>query len=225
MVPVEARRADSEEPTTPSSHPPHICLDKQLSLWFMDDLIYFTGVTDYEKDIDEFQQYEDEANPRLPRSDGYQGRPGGPEQETGEREKATDGVIRGRTKGGRANPGKGRYGMDTQTFGKDERIRKRQDYLRIYQLGVRCHTGRFTIITCPNQSGIRRLGMTVSKKVGNAVQRNRIKRLLREFFRLNKSRLPASQDIVIIAKRGILPLTYNDVCTDLKSRLINRADV
>lgn len=115
--------------------------------------------------------------------------------------------------------------METQTFGKDERIRKRQDYLRIYQQGVRSHTGFFTIITCPNQSGIRRLGMTVSKKVGNAVQRNRIKRLLREFFRLNKSRLPASQDIVIIAKSGIYPLTYNDVCTDLESRLINRADV
>jgi ribonuclease P protein component len=114
--------------------------------------------------------------------------------------------------------------METQTFGSDERIRKRQDYLRIYEQGVRRHTQRFTIIICRNQSGISRLGMTVSKKTGNAVQRNRIKRLLREFFRLHKSRLPASQDIVIIAKRGILPLTYNDVCTELESRLINRAD-
>jgi ribonuclease P protein component len=104
--------------------------------------------------------------------------------------------------------------MESQTFGKDERIRKRQDYLRIYEQGVRSHSARFTIITCRNQSGITRLGMTVSKK-----------RLLREFFRLNKSRLPASQDIVIIAKRGILPLTYRDVCTELESRLIRRADV
>jgi ribonuclease P protein component len=114
--------------------------------------------------------------------------------------------------------------MDTQTFGKDERIRKRQDYLRIYEQGGRIYSKRFTIILCRNSSGIRRLGMTVSKKTGNAVQRNRIKRLLREFFRLNKSRLPASQDIVIIAKRGILPLTYGDVYQELESRLIHRAD-
>ena len=112
--------------------------------------------------------------------------------------------------------------MGTQTFGKDERIRKRQDYLRIYQDGVRSHTRRFTIITCPNAGGRRRLGMTVGKKVGNAAQRNRMKRLLREFFRLNKSRLPASQDIVIIVKKGIAPLAYHDVYTELESRLINR---
>jgi ribonuclease P protein component len=115
--------------------------------------------------------------------------------------------------------------MESQTFGRDERIRKRQDYLRIYEQGVRVYSKHFTIITCTNQAGIRRLGMTVSKKAGNAVQRNRIKRLLREFFRLNKSRLPSSQDIVIIAKRGILPLTYGDVCAELESRLIHRADV
>lgn len=122
-------------------------------------------------------------------------------------------------------PGKGRYGMESQTFGRDERIRKRQDYLRIYQQGVRSYSAHFTIISCLNQAGVRRFGMTVSKKAGNAVQRNRIKRLLREFFRLNKTRLPAAQDIVIIAKKGILPLMYRDVCTELGSRLIQKTDV
>lgn len=114
--------------------------------------------------------------------------------------------------------------METQTFGKDERVRKRLDYLRIYDQGKRIYSKRFTIIICRNQSGLRRLGTTVSKKTGNAVQRNRIKRLLREFFRLNKSRLPASSDIVIIAKKGILPLTYSDVYRELESRLIDRTD-
>jgi len=96
--------------------------------------------------------------------------------------------------------------------------------LRIYQQGVRRASRHFTIITCRNQNGVRRLGMTVSKKTGNAVQRNRIKRLLREFFRLNKSKLPASQDIVVIAKRGVSPLTYRDVSTELSDCLIQQTD-
>jgi len=115
--------------------------------------------------------------------------------------------------------------MESQTFGKEERIRKRQDYLRIYEQGVRIHSKRFTVILLENQQGIRRLGITVGKKTGNAVQRNRIKRILREFFRLNKSRLPASQDIVILYKKGISPLTYGEVCTELLGRLTPRADV
>ncbi len=115
--------------------------------------------------------------------------------------------------------------MESQTFGKEERIRKRQDYLRIYEQGVRIHSKRFTVILLENQQGIRRLGITVGKKTGNAVQRNRIKRILREFFRLNKSRLPASQDIVILSKKGISPLTYGEVCTELLGRLTHRTDV
>jgi len=114
--------------------------------------------------------------------------------------------------------------METRTFSKDERIRKRQEFLRIYEQGIRRYSQHFTIITCRNPSGIRRLGTTVSKKTGNSVQRNRIRRLLREFFRLNKSRLPAAQDIVIIAKKGILPLTYHGVYAELESHLIKKND-
>lgn len=120
---------------------------------------------------------------------------------------------------------KGAICMESQSFQPEERIRKRQDYLRIYEQGKRVYTRSFTIIVCPNQAGMRRMGTTVSKKVGNAVKRNRIKRLLREFFRLNKGKLPASHDIVVIAKKGISKLTYNDVYTELENRLLTRTDV
>lgn len=110
--------------------------------------------------------------------------------------------------------------MVKQTFGKHERIRKRRDYLRVYQNGYRVNSKNFIIILSENRLGVKRLGLTVSKKAGNSVKRNRIKRLLREFFRLNKNRFPSSQDIVIIAKKSIPPLKYQDVCRELENLLI-----
>jgi len=113
--------------------------------------------------------------------------------------------------------------METQSFRKHVRIRKRRDYVTVYQQGVRSNSEHFTIIARKNQVGSSRLGITVSKKVGNAVQRNRIKRLVREFFRLNRLRLSTPQDIVIIAKKDMPPLTYQDVCRELERRLIKNS--
>jgi ribonuclease P protein component len=114
--------------------------------------------------------------------------------------------------------------MEKQSFGRHERICKRKDYLTIYEQGVRSYSKHFTTIACRNQAGNSRLGMTVTKKVGSAVQRNRIKRLLREFFRLNKTRFSSSQDIVIIAKKDACALTFQDVCRELESLLIKKSD-
>ena len=115
--------------------------------------------------------------------------------------------------------------MDRRTFGKDERIREKRDYLNVYQQGVRSHSRHFIVIAHRNPSGKRRLGITVGKKVGNAVKRNRLKRLLREFFRLNKEQFPPSQDIVIMARwtkgaMGDMPiLNYRELCLELESLL------
>jgi ribonuclease P protein component len=111
-----------------------------------------------------------------------------------------------------------------KTFSKHERIRKRKDYLTIYQQGTRGYSEHFITITKKNPLGVQRLGITVSKKVGNAVKRNRIKRLLREFFRLNKSRLSNSQDILIMAKKGIPAFRYQDICKELEGILFKKAD-
>ncbi len=111
--------------------------------------------------------------------------------------------------------------MRKQTFGKDERIRKRRDYLRVYQGGSRIGSSNFIAILGSDQSGKTRLGIAVSKKVGNSVTRNRIKRLVKEFFRLRKDSLPDSKDIVIVAKKDVSLLKYQDVCTEL-DRLFGR---
>jgi len=117
------------------------------------------------------------------------------------------------------------YGMKVYSFGKDERIRKRKDFLKIYQDGARISSKNFITILSPNQTGTRRLGITVTKSVGNSVKRNRVKRLLREFFRLNKDKLPDSQDMVIIVKKDIPFLKYQDVCAELKDLFLERADI
>ena len=112
--------------------------------------------------------------------------------------------------------------MSQFSFGKHERIKKRKDFLRVYEDGVRVNSKNFIVILSRNQAGDKRLGITVTKKVGNAVKRNRIKRLLREFFRLNKKTLPDSLDIVIIVKKGVPFLTYNDVYEELATLLTER---
>ncbi|MEN6320784.1 MAG: ribonuclease P protein component [Syntrophaceae bacterium] len=113
--------------------------------------------------------------------------------------------------------------MEKQSFDKHVRILKRRDYLTVYQYGVRIYSENFTIISCRKDVGVSRLGITVSKKVGSAVQRNRIKRLVREFFRLNRSRLSALQDIVIIARKDVSSFSYQDVCRELESHLIKHS--
>ena len=114
--------------------------------------------------------------------------------------------------------------MGKESFRKDEKIRKRSEYLIVYEQGVRRHSKNFTIIVFKNREETKRLGIAVSKKVGDAVKRNRIKRLVREFFRLNKHRFPSSQDIVIIGKKFLPALTYKDVCAELESLLFNKSD-
>jgi ribonuclease P protein component len=115
--------------------------------------------------------------------------------------------------------------MGRNTFTKNERIRKRKEYLTIEKQGVRGYSDHFIVIASPNRTGAKRLGITVSKKVGNAVKRNRIKRLLREFFRLNKSGFADAQDIVIIVKRGIPDLDYRDVNGQLERLLIKKQTI
>ncbi len=115
--------------------------------------------------------------------------------------------------------------MGSETFRKAEKILKRKDYLAIQQHGLRSYTRNFVVVKSRNETGVNRLGISVSKKAGSAVKRNRLKRLIREFFRLHKNTITGSQDFIIITKKGIPhTLTYWDVCQELKDHLITRAD-
>jgi ribonuclease P protein component len=62
-----------------------------------------------------------------------------------------------------------------------------------------------------------RLGITVTRKIGNAVARNRIKRLVREVFRLNRTRLPEGLDLVWVAKQQAAQACFADVLEDFEA--------
>ena len=91
---------------------------------------------------------------------------------------------------------------------KSARVRKPSEFRRVYAEGKRFE-GRFmTVFIAPSAAGVQRLGITASKKaVGNAVQRNRTKRLLRETFRLSRAELNELEtkfDWVLNARRSLL---------------------
>lgn len=82
----------------------------------------------------------------------------------------------------------------------------------------------FMVYQKVNEKEFTRLGITASRKTGNAVQRNRIKRLVREFFRLNYSYLPDSTDISVICKRGAASLNFSQVSSELNFLLKGNID-
>ena len=89
-------------------------------------------------------------------------------------------------------------------FGPDARIGGRKDFRRVFSAG-RKFVGRHAILwACDNGTpgAAARLGLSVSVKVGNAVLRNRLKRLVRESFRLNRELLAPGRDLVVYLRPG-----------------------
>lgn len=85
---------------------------------------------------------------------------------------------------------------------KRGRLTRSADFDRVLRQG-KSHGGReFVLYVFPRGEDLpaRRLGLSVSRKVGGAVQRNQVKRLLREAFALDGDRLPADSDVVVVAR-------------------------
>ena len=95
-----------------------------------------------------------------------------------------------------------------ESFPRSRRIVRGSDYRAIYDKGRRVDGGRFFLFGRPNELGRHRLGLTVSRKVGGAVVRNRVKRLFREIFRKSAADIPCHYDFVVNAKRECATAAY-----------------
>jgi ribonuclease P protein component len=86
----------------------------------------------------------------------------------------------------------------------------------LQQTGTKIQNNHFIASYGPGRFRATRLGITVTRKVGNAATRNKIKRLSREYFRLNRHNITGNWDIIIIAKKEAADLTSAQAFSSLQ---------
>ena len=158
------------------------------------------------------EQQTTETHARVPRPHGHPRRPSGAETparqgaETPDRQNSSEATRLTRPVGG-------------QRFPKAKRIRKRGEFLKLQQVGRRRAGTRFVVVTVPSRGGVSRLGITASRRVGGAVVRNRVKRLVREFFRQHHDRIQPPRDVLVIARPQAAGAEYAEVKQELSTAL------
>ena len=125
------------------------------------------------------------------------------------------------TPGGSSSREAGTTSRPDERFRPEERVRRRADYVAVYDRGRKIGGRLMTVFVLENGQERPRLGIAATRKYGSAVERNRAKRLVREVFRRHK---PAdSLDIVVIPRREMLGADYARVEADYLAALERRA--
>lgn len=88
-----------------------------------------------------------------------------------------------------------------QTYGQNRHIKSPRDFERVFKTRCRSFDSILLVFGAPNGLTRSRLGLSVSKKIGNSPQRNHWKRLIREAFRRNSDQIPAGYDYVVIPQK------------------------
>jgi ribonuclease P protein component len=137
----------------------------------------------YEKNIPA-EPHQAQKNARLPRAHEHPERPGRSPAQTRQRAEK----------------------ISCLSFSPEHRLRRRADFLLCYDTGRRHYTKQFVVFLRKREdTGAWRLGLAVTRKTGCAVVRNRIKRVLREIFRLRQAALVPGYDLVVTPKRTLQP--------------------
>ena len=92
-----------------------------------------------------------------------------------------------------------------------ESLKKNRDFQQVYKRGTSKANRYLVMYVLPNQHMMNRLGISVSKKVGNSVVRHRLTRLIRESYRLNEAEFENGLDIVVVARPQAKDRTYREI--------------
>jgi ribonuclease P protein component len=108
--------------------------------------------------------------------------------------------------------------MSSQRFRPHEHLRLASEFRRVYDRKRSVSDLRLIVYACENGRDYNRLGLSVSRKVGGAVVRNRFRRLYREAYRLTRDGLPTGMDLVLIPRNAEQP-TLEELKESLRSLL------
>ena len=95
-------------------------------------------------------------------------------------------------------------------------LKKNHEFVRIYKKG-KFFAGKYIVIyVLKNRFGTNRLGITVNKKIGKSVKRNRVKRLIRESYRLYEDFIPDGMDMVFVARSVETEYGFAEIRREMK---------
>jgi len=101
--------------------------------------------------------------------------------------------------------------LKPQGLPPDHRVRKRRDFERAYEEGKKVVMPEFALFARVNGLPHSRLGITTSRKLGNAIRRNRARRLVREAYRTHRELLPKGFDLVFVVRAPLLRRSAADL--------------
>ncbi len=99
-------------------------------------------------------------------------------------------------------------------------IKSNKDFMKVYKKGRFSANSLITVYFLPNRSPYNRIGITTSKKIGNAVQRNRARRIIRAAYRNTEKLFPIGFDIIFVARTDILNAKSTNIETFIKKRVL-----
>lgn len=102
-------------------------------------------------------------------------------------------------------------------------LNRNEQFLNVYRTGKRSYHKFFTLYYLPNGKDYNRLGFKVGKKLAKATRRNRVRRLLRESYRLSEEKIATGYDIILAAKDGCLELNSYDEVSEIVYSMFYRA--